>query len=171
MIARAFEDGAVSGRLSIAELYEATADDARRLAYLLTGDLQLSEDVVQDAFVKLTGRLLHLRDSRAFGAYLNRTVVNLCRMRFRRQRVESRYLAGQRPQEGTEAPDTEASETVKWALMQLPYRQRAAIVLRFYVDLPDGETAVILGCAPATVRSLISRGMVSMRELLEGSDG
>lgn len=171
MIARAYEGEAVTGRLGIAGLFEATADDARRLAYLLTGDLQLSEDIVQDAFIKLTGRLLHLRNSRAFGTYLNRTVINLCRMRFRRRRVESRYLAGQRPPERTEAPDTESSETVKWALMQLPYRQRAAIVLRFYVDLPDGETAAILGCAPATVRSLISREMVSMRELLEGSDG
>lgn len=170
MIARVYEGGTVSGRLSIAHLYEATADDARRLAYLLTGDLQLSEDVVQDAFVKLMGRLAHLRDSRAFGAYLNRTVVNLCRMRFRRQRVESRYLAAQRP-EGSENPDSDSTEALKWALMRLPYRQRAAIVLRFYIDLPDGETAAILGCAPATVRSLVSRGMVSMRELLEESDG
>lgn len=171
MIARVYEGGSASGRLSIAELYGATADDARRLAYLLTGDLQLSEDVVQDAFVKLTGRLVHLRDSRAFGAYLNRTVVNLCKMRFRRQRVESRYLAVQRPPEGSENPDSVSTEAIKWALMQLPYRQRAAIVLRFYNALPDGETAAILGCAPATVRSLISRGMVSMRELLEESDG
>ena len=63
----------------LAELYVRYADGAVRLAYLTTGDLALAEDLVQDAFVRLAGRLVHLRDPGAFEAYLRRTVVNLSR--------------------------------------------------------------------------------------------
>jgi RNA polymerase sigma factor (sigma-70 family) len=53
-------------------------------------------------------------------------------------------------------------------LLELPQRQRAAIVLRFYEDLSDAQTAAVLGCSPGTVRSLTSRGMQTLREGLEG---
>src|SRR5213082_409241 len=79
-----------TGRLG--ELYLQHADDAVRLAYLLTGERVLAEDLVQDAFVRLAGRLVHLRDPGAFDAYLRRTVVNLCNSQFRRRRVERAYL-------------------------------------------------------------------------------
>ncbi len=72
------------GRLS--DLYRLYADGATRLAYLITGDRALAEDLVQDAFVKLAGRLLHLRDSGGFEAYLRRTVVNLANSHFRRRK-------------------------------------------------------------------------------------
>src|SRR5438105_4353777 len=78
------------GRLG--ELYVRHADDAVRLAYLLTGDRALAEDLVQDAFVRLAGRLVHLRDPDAFDAYLRRTVVNLSNSYFRRKKVERAYL-------------------------------------------------------------------------------
>src|SRR6266566_9470783 len=65
-------------------LYGRHAPGAVRLAYLLTGDPALAEDLVQDAFVKLAGRLAHLRDPEAFDAYLRRTVVNLANSHFRR---------------------------------------------------------------------------------------
>jgi RNA polymerase sigma factor (sigma-70 family) len=54
------------------------------------------------------------------------------------------------------------------ALLRLPERQRAAIVLRFYEDLSDVQTAEVLRCAPGTVRSLVSRGMKTLRTELEG---
>src|SRR6266581_5976856 len=79
-----------TGRLG--ELYVRHADDAVRLAYLLTGDRALAEDLVQDAFVKLAGRLAHLRDPDAFDAYLRRTVVNLANSHFRRKRLERAYV-------------------------------------------------------------------------------
>src|ERR687887_372587 len=78
------------GRLG--ELYLRHADGAVRLAYLLTGDMALAEDLVQDAFVRLAGRLVHLRDPGAFDAYLRKTVVNLSRSHFRRRRVERAYV-------------------------------------------------------------------------------
>src|SRR5439155_1804654 len=78
------------GRL--AELFLQHGDGAVRLAYLLTGDRALAEDLAQDAFVRLAGRLVHLRDPGAFDAYLRGTVVNLTHSYFRRKRVEGMYL-------------------------------------------------------------------------------
>src|SRR2546428_6235029 len=83
-----------AGRLG--ELYLRHADDAVRLAYLLTGERALAEDLVQDAFVKLAGRLVHLRDPGAFDAYLRRTVVSLANSHFRRKRLERAYLKRER---------------------------------------------------------------------------
>src|SRR5438876_12359684 len=91
-----------TGRLG--ELYLRHADDAIRLAYLLTGDRALAEDLVQDAFVRLAGRLVHLRDPDAFDAYLRRTVVNLSNSYFRRKKVERSYLERAKGEIGTQAP-------------------------------------------------------------------
>src|SRR6266487_3208486 len=94
---------AETGRLG--ELYLRHADAAARLAYLLTRDHALAEDLVQEAFVRLAGRLLHLRDPEAFDAYLRRTVVNLSNSYFRRKRVERAYVA--RAHGATDAPPAE----------------------------------------------------------------
>ncbi|MDP9343244.1 MAG: SigE family RNA polymerase sigma factor [Actinomycetota bacterium] len=158
------------GRL--AELYLRHADGAIRLAYLLTGDRSLAEDLVQDAFVRLAGRLRHIRDPAAFEAYLRRTVVNLSRMHFRHARVERAYLERQ-PAAGVEGepdPDVALREAVRQALLGLPERQRAALVLRFYAGLPDGEIADVLRCRRATVRSLVFRGLEALRGQM-GSEG
>lgn len=149
-------------------LYEAHAADALRLAYLLTGDRMVAQDLVQDAFVKMAGRLAHLRRQEAFGAYLRVTVVNLARMRGRRLKVERDYLARhsadlRRPHVD---PDVAAAESLRVALGQLPFKQRAAIVLRFFEDVPDEITAQVLGCRQVTVRSLIHRGLANLREEL-----
>jgi RNA polymerase sigma factor (sigma-70 family) len=125
------------GRL--AELYLAYSDGAVRLAYLLTGDRSLAEDLVQDAFVKLAGHFADLRDPRAFGAYLRKTLVNLARMHFRRRRLERAYLdrEGREPRPHAVLPDVAAYDEMKRALLSLPYRQRAALVLRYYEDLSE----------------------------------
>jgi RNA polymerase sigma-70 factor (sigma-E family) len=156
------------GRL--AELYLRHADGAIRLAYLLTGDRALAEDLVQDAFVRLAGRLRHLRDPAAFDAYLRRTVVNLSRMHFRHARVERAYLDQQPPPEAEPDPDVALRETVRVTLMALPERQRAALVLRFYLAMPDAEIADVLRCRRATVRSLAFRGLEALRVEMRGED-
>jgi len=152
------------GRLG--ELYVRHADDAVRLAYLLTGDRALAEDVVQDAFVRLAGRLVHLRDPAAFPAYLRRTVVNLTNSHFRRKRVERSYLARERtavrPETGS--VDLDARSDLWASLQRLSPRQRAAIVLRFYEDLSEQRVAELLNCRPGTVKSLVSRGLETLRQ-------
>jgi RNA polymerase sigma-70 factor (sigma-E family) len=155
-------------RNPLGDLYVRHAPEGIRLAFLLTGDRALAEDLVQEAFARLVGRLRHLRDPGAFGAYLRRTIVNLATSHFRRRRVERAYL--ERSAMAAEAetnPNEELDATMHEALVRLPERQRAAIVLRFYEDLSDVQTAEILRCSPGTVRSLVSRGMKTLRSELE----
>ena len=154
---------------SLGDLYVQHAPEGIRLAFLLTGDRALAEDLVQEAFARLVGRLRHLRDPGAFGAYLRKTIVNLATSHFRRRRVERAYLersAGAR-EPGTN-PNEELDQAMHDAVLRLPERQRAAMVLRFYEDLSDGQTAEHLRCSPGTVRSLVSRGMKTLRSELEG---
>ena len=84
------EDASAGGRLG--ELYRRHAPDAARLAFLLTGNRALAEDLVQEAFVRMFGRYRDLRNPDAFAAYLRKTVVNLSRSHFRRLRVERTYV-------------------------------------------------------------------------------
>jgi RNA polymerase sigma-70 factor (sigma-E family) len=163
-----------TGRLG--ELYLQHADAAVRLAYLLTRDHALAEDLVQEAFVRLAGRLVHLRDPGAFDAYLRRTVVNLSHSYFRRKKVERAYLDRARGATGTRMADPtdrapEVSEALWRALGTLSERQRAALVLRFYEDLPERQVAEILNCRPGTVKSLVSRGLETLRIEIRGEHG
>ena len=143
---------------------------ARDATAMANGNRALSEDLAQDAFVRLMGRFIHLRRPGDFSAYLRKTVVNLVNSHFRRRRVEERYLRGQSsgraPQ--IEGPDLGARDQMRLALLSLPERQRTAIVLRFYEDLSDSQTADIMRCRPGTVRSLVSRGMETLRPLVGG---
>jgi RNA polymerase sigma-70 factor (sigma-E family) len=152
------------------ELYVRYADGAFRLAFLITGDRHVAEDLTQDAFLRLAGRLLHLRNRTEFEWYLRRTVVNLANSNFRRRRVERRYLLTQssmrQPEQAT--PDIAEHEALRQALMALPSRQRTALALRFYEDLSEAETAAVMGCRPGTVKSLVSKGKGNLQKLIGG---
>jgi RNA polymerase sigma-70 factor (sigma-E family) len=153
----------------LGEMYVRFAPGGIRLAYLMTGDREVAEDIVQEAFVRFVGRLHSVRDLGAFDAYLRRTVVNLSKNYFRRRALERADLkrrAGERQSERAE-PDVSEYETMKTALLGLPPRQRAAIVLRYYEDLSESQIADILRCRPATVRSLVSRGLQALRQTPE----
>jgi RNA polymerase sigma-70 factor (sigma-E family) len=163
-----------AGKLDL--LYRTYSPDALRVAYLLTGDRALAEDLMQEAFVRVLGRFRDLRNGDAFWWYLRRTIVNLSNSHFRRLRVERAHLARERStvlgmaEIGAAAvTDVEERERMRAALAGLRSQQRAAIVLRFYEDLSEAETADILGCAVGTVKSMVSRGMASLRgELTRG---
>jgi RNA polymerase sigma-70 factor (sigma-E family) len=156
---------AAGGRLE--ELYRAHAPDALRLAYLLTGDRGLAEDLAQDAFVKVVGRFHDLRNRDAFWWYLRRTIVNLSRSHFRKRRTERAWLARQRMNETHTDPDVGERERLRAALQSLRPEQRAAIVLRYFEDLSEADTAQALGVAVGTVKSMVSRGMERLRKELE----
>jgi RNA polymerase sigma-70 factor (sigma-E family) len=163
--------GSETGRLG--ELYLRHADGAVRLAYLLTGDMSLAEDVVQDAFVRVAGRLMHLRDPGAFDAYLRRTVVNLSHSHFRRRRIERAYLQRAKHEAVTSSAferPLEVRDEVWTALRTVTPRQRAALVLRFYEDLSERQVAQLLNCRPGTVKSLVSRGLETLRAELRGDE-
>lgn len=153
----------------IGRLYVRLGPSALRLAYMLTGDRAAAEDLMHDAFLRFVGRLQFLRDPDAHEAYLRRTVVNLAKNYFRRRSIERAHLqreAGLRQIDSVE-PDVPAYESMRAALLALPVRQRAALALRYYEDRSDSEIAEILQCRPATVRSLISRGLRLLRRTSE----
>jgi RNA polymerase sigma-70 factor (sigma-E family) len=155
------------------DLYLRHADRATRVAYLLTGDRPLAEDLVQEAFLRLAGRFLHVRNRAAFEAYLRRTVVNLANSHHRRTRSERSTLARSAALREPEPsqPDPGETDALKRALLRLPPRQRTAIVLRFYEDLSEQQTADAMRCAVGTVKSLVSRGMDSLRTYLPPEEG
>lgn len=152
----------------VTELYRRHLPGATRLAYLLTGDRASAEDVAQDAFIGAAARLGALRDDGAFGAYLHRAVVNRARNRARRLTLERRHA---RPHDPVpyDLPDVATRDRLWAALQRLPHRQRAAIVLRFWLDLSESETAERLGVRPGTVKSAVSRGLAALRSEL-GND-
>jgi RNA polymerase sigma-70 factor (sigma-E family) len=158
-----------AGASRLSELYVRSAPAGFRLAYLLTGDRALAEDLVQEAFLRFVGRLHHLRDPDAFDGYLRRTIVNLSKNVFRRRAVERSYMERRSAElrEGHTDRDVATYESMRTALLSLPARQRAAIVLRYYEDLHESQIADVLRCRPATVRSLVARGLEALRRIPE----
>ncbi len=152
-----------SGRIE--RLYASNIQEATRLAYLLTGERELAEDLAQDAFVKAAGRFRNLRGQDAFGAYLRKTVVNSCRAHWRRRKVERAYLdrAAREKNATSHQSDVPQRLAIIGALDQLPLRQRTAVVLRHYADLSERETAELMGCTVGTVKTLTSRGLATLR--------
>lgn len=154
---------------TLERLYTAHAPRALGLAFLLTGDWALAEDLVQEAFVRVAGRFGHLRDPRAFEGYLRRSVVNLHRSFLRRRRLEREYVqrkSGLRHAESL--PDVETRVELVAALRELPVRQRAAVVLRHCLDLPEATVAEALGCSVGAAKNLIARGLRALRARMGG---
>jgi RNA polymerase sigma-70 factor (sigma-E family) len=144
-----------------------------RLAFGLTGDRWLAEDLAQTALAR--AYVAWRRVSRADDpdAYLRRILINTSHRRFRRRRVAEQ--PGDLPDTPVDGPAELVGErtAVLAALRQLPPRQREVIVLRYWADLTDAQIADALGCSPGTVRSQASRALVKLREspvLREGDD-
>lgn len=144
---------------SFEDLYRRCRPGLVRLAHLLTGSVTAAEDVVHDAFIGFARATTPINDP---AAYLRRSVVNLSTNVHRRTARERRHLAT--VTEAFVAP-TEVDET--WQLVrQLPPRQRAVLVLRFYLDLSEAETARVLGCRPGTVKSSSARALAKLKETM-----
>lgn len=163
-------EGAASGRLG--ELYIAHAPAALRFAYYLSGDREQARDLVQDAFVRVAGRFAHLRQPDVFETYLRRTIFNLHASRLRRLRLERAYLAreARRAEPAPIDADPAERDEVWGAILKLPARQRAAIVLRFYEDLSEREAAEIVGCSVRALNQLVARATATLRQRF-GKDG
>ena len=157
----------------LADLYARHVPATIGFAYLLTGNQDEAEDLVHEAFVRVVGRLGHLRTPDAFDAYLLRTVVNLHTSRLRRLRVERRYLVREssRSSHAVAPHDVGERDRIWRALDRLPKRQRAAVVLRYAEDRSERETADLLRCSVAAVKSLTGRALDTLRAELRGDDG
>jgi RNA polymerase sigma-70 factor (sigma-E family) len=156
----------------LSELYARHVPPTIGFAYLLTGSRAEAEDLVHEAFLRVVGRLRHLRSPDAFDAYLLRTVVNLHTSRLRRLRVERRYMEreGLRSFGAVPPHDVGERDRVWRALDRLPKRQRVAVVLRYAEDRSERETADLLRCSVAAVKSLTARALDTLRAELRGDD-
>ena len=138
--------------------YDARRLGLVRLAFVMTGDKEASEDIVQEAFLATHRRWDHVRDVKP---YLRAAVVNGCRSWLRRRKLErAQPLAADAGYVG--APDE------LWdALGRLKPRAKVAVVLRYYEGLPDADIAALLGCREATVRTTIHRALAALRKEIE----
>lgn len=147
-------------RESVDDVYRRMRPGMVRLAHLLTGSLDTAEDVVHDAFVACSR---HWESVDVPDAYVRRAVTNQARSALRRlgRDRDKADRFGRRAPVTLDIP--ELDET--WQVLRcLPDRQRMALVLRFYDDRSDAEIADALGCRPSTVRSLIHRGLASVKK-------
>jgi RNA polymerase sigma-70 factor (sigma-E family) len=158
---------------SMADLYARYVPGGKRLAFLLTGDAHRADDLVHEAFVRCVGRFSYLRSHRAFDAYLRQAIVNLHTSGLRHRYVERAWMrreAARLAPVTASLPDVASREDLWRALGTLPPRQRAALVLRYYEDLSEHDTADVLGCSVAAVKSLVARGSEALRTLITEGD-
>ena len=155
---------AVRNEVLLDRLYRTHAPAALRFALMLTGERELSEDLVQEAFVRVAAKLDSLREPDAFGAYLTRAVANLAKSHFRHQKVVARHERTIDLTALVVPPVDVANDALLIALRRLPMRQRAAIVLRYYNDASHEDIGRILEIPIGTVKSLLSRGLAKLRE-------
>jgi RNA polymerase sigma-70 factor (sigma-E family) len=147
-----------------------------RTGYLMTGDASEAEDLVQETFLRVARRWGRVRSMDHPAAYARRILINLVLRGAGRRSRHKAELAP--PGAGTEAADQAAAQALRhvddlaefrWALAQLPARQRAVLVLRYWDGLPVAEVAGILGCSAGTVTSTASRAAARLAQVLTRS--
>jgi RNA polymerase sigma factor (sigma-70 family) len=139
------------------DLYRSQWEPMVRLARLMTAGDPAAEELVQDSFLRVKSKWGAI-DSPA--GYLRVAVVNACHNHHRHRRVEHRPTPG-----GVET-DVDRFE-LRVAIAALPVRQRSAMVLRYYEDMPETEIAVVLGCSVSAVKSLLHRGLQDLRKVID----
>lgn len=149
------------------------AEGARlvQFAFLLTRDPHDAQDLAQTVLYRLTRRGIADLDDPV--GYARRCLINEHRSGLRRLRIRVTALARLQPDDPVvpdPAAQVSATRVTLAALNALTPRQREAVVLRYWGDLPDDEIAAILSCAPATVRSLLSRAMPVLRTALDDTE-
>ncbi len=154
---------------ALAELYQHHHGEAVRLAWALCRDASLAEELAQEAFVRLYLRRRTLRDPAAAPAYLRRTVVNLVydhSRRVGRQRQVVVQMSSAVVDDSISALDPVRSSELLDAVAALPRRRQACVVLRYYLDLTEVDTAAALGISVGTVKSQTHKALAQLRGAL-----
>lgn len=154
---------------ALTALYTAHYRKLVRIAALLLDDVGVSEEVVQDAYIKMHSAWSRIRDPQAAEAYLRTTVANLARSRMRRRLVAQKHAPKPLPDAASAehgALESLERDRVIEALAGLPPRQRECLVLRYYADLSEAQIAETMGISPGAVKSHASRGMAALRARL-----
>jgi RNA polymerase sigma-70 factor (sigma-E family) len=166
----------------VTALYQAHALSLARLALVMLGDAAAAEDVVQDAFLGLYRRWDRLKDPSGAQSYLRTSVLNGCRTALRRRPrhgvlsdctdAHDAAFDGS-SQESAEATVVHGEEhrAVLAAIRRLPARQREALVLRYYLDLTEDQTAEAMQVSRGTVKSSTSRAIAAVGRMLGAPAG
>jgi RNA polymerase sigma-70 factor (sigma-E family) len=141
-----------------------------RAAYLLTGDQHLAEDLVQSALARTHRAWERLDRVGNAEAYTRKVMYHLQVSWWRRRRV-AEVLPGVLPERMSEGVDPTLRMTLRAALLTLPPRQRAVIVLRFFEDCTEAETAHLLGVTIGTVKSQTAKALTKLRAVTALHDG
>jgi RNA polymerase sigma-70 factor (sigma-E family) len=145
-----------------------------RLAFGLTGDPWLAEDLAQTALASAYASWWRVRTADDPDAYVRRILVNASKSRWRRRRPAEQPAAAS-PEAAVADPTTSVDDRspLLGALQELPQRQRAVLVLRYWEDLTDAQAAALLGCSASTVRSQTARALAKLRAsgVLAGTGG
>lgn len=140
------------------DLYRGSYASMVRLAYLLTAADPAAEELVQEAFLRVRTRWERVDNP---AAYLRVAVVNACRNHQRRRVLELHHRAV------VVDASRDSPEEMRDAITALPPRQRTALVLRYYEDLPEADIAGVLGCSVPAVKSLLHRALQDLRKVIE----
>lgn len=142
------------------------------LARTLVDTREEAEEVVQEAFARLVAAFGRFDEDRA-DRYLTVTVLNLARSRLRRRRTARVYLERTRPETGVDdgADLDAAARLVRSRVAQLPARQQACVVLRYFGDWPDDAIASALGISVGSVKTHLSRARAALAVGLEDERG
>ena len=165
------------GDAAFDEFVLARSTALHRAAYLMVGEQSLAQDLVQEALVKTYAAWPRLRDRSRAEAYCRKAITTTAISWFRR-RSWTHERASLLPDElhgrgGTEPGHADSVTQSQWlwtALQELPVRQRVSIVLRYYEDLTEAQTAEAMGCAVGTVKSQVSAGIKRLRDELGDDD-
>jgi RNA polymerase sigma-70 factor (sigma-E family) len=158
----------MSRREEFTEFVHGRSPALHRAAYLMVGEVSLAQDLVQEALVKTYAAWPRLRHKGNAEAYCRKAITTTAITWFRRKGWQNERPEGVLPERPTTGHEDGAvqSEWLWSCLQRLPVRQRAAIVLRYYEDLTEAQTAEAMGCAVGTVKSQVSAGLTKLREQL-----
>jgi RNA polymerase sigma-70 factor (sigma-E family) len=162
--------GAATRDAEFADFFAGRFDGARRVAHALCGDWSEAEELAQTAFVRLYAKWSSIR-METVDAYL-RTILTRVFLDTRRRGRAREHPVAEPPDRPGRAHEfgTEDREALHAALLAVPPRQRAVLVLRFVADLSTEETARTLKCSTGTVKSQTARGLATLRAAYLGPD-
>jgi RNA polymerase sigma-70 factor (sigma-E family) len=146
------------------------ASPLHQSAYLLCGDWHLAHDLVQDTLVKAYQHWPRVRQADSPDAYVRRILLNEARSRWRRREQTMpvpRFPERREPITPDAADEIARRDGLLEALLALPLRQRATIILRYLEGMSERETAAVLGCSEGTVKSQSARALGTLRSFLD----
>jgi RNA polymerase sigma-70 factor (sigma-E family) len=142
-------------------------------AYLLCGDWHLAHDLVQDTLVKAYQHWPRVRRADSPDAYIRAILLNEARGRWRRRERTlpvSRFPEGREPVTPDQTDEITRRAGLLQALLALPLRQRATVILRYLEGMSERETAAVLGCSEGTVKSQSARALATLRTFLDRTE-